>query len=192
MKFMYCALCLSLLFIGCKDANDNKTMKEDDSKMSMNDVFKKNSETVMANLKGWQNENVDYSMYAKDFVMLETVFGVEKDSVNLNEMMDSDKMMLKNYDFKMVTDPVLLPGVNSDTKKMDGSVRYYSEWEVTRVATDSMPAKTGNLQVYESFDFDENGKIMMQQMYGDFTGLMMYLNSKDDMMKKDDMEMKKK
>lgn len=182
MKFMYAFLCLSLFLLGCKDANETTTMDPDESEMSMDDVFKKNSETVMANLKGWQNEDLDYSMYASDFVLLDTGFGAEKDSVSLNEMMDYDKMLWKNYDFKLLTDPpVLLPGVNSDTKKPDGSVRHYSDWEVTRVATDSMPAKSGVLHMYESFDFNEEGKILYQQGYADFTGIMMYLNKKDDM-----------
>jgi hypothetical protein len=158
---------------------------EDETEMSMDDVFNKNSETVMANLKGWENENLDYSMYADNFVMLDTGFGVEKDSISLTEMMESDKMLWKNYDFKLMTDPpVLLPGVNPDTKNPDGSVRHYSDWEVTRVATDEMPAKSGVLHIYESYDFDENGKILYQQGYADFTGLMMFLNEKDDLEKK--------
>lgn len=183
---MYSLLCLSLFLFGCKYTNEKTASKDEKAEMSVDDVFKKNSETVLANLKGWQNENLDYSMYANDFVMLDNGFGAEKDSVSLKEMMDFDKMLWKNYDFKLLTDPpVLLPGVNSDTKKADGSVRHYSDWEVTRVATDSMPAKTGVLHMYESFDFDENGKIILRQAYADFTGIMMYLNKKDDMNKKE-------
>lgn len=182
MKCIYYVLCLSLLFIGCKDANEKSSAMEDEPEMSMDDVFNKNSETVMANLKGWEEENLDYSMYSKDFVLLDTAFGVENDSINLTDMMNYDKKMWKEFDFKLLTNPpVLLPGVNSDTKKPDGSVRHYSDWEVTRVATDSMPAKTGILQIYESFDFDDDGKIRYQQGYADFTGLMMYMNKKDDM-----------
>lgn len=185
MKLMYYVLGLSLFFMGCKDANEKSNTMEDETVMSMDEVFNKNSETVMANIKGWQNENLDYSMYSKDFVLLDTGFGVEKDSLSLTEMKESDKMLWKNYDFKLMTDPpVLLPGVNTDTKKPDGSVRHYSDWEVTRVATDAMPAKSGVLHVYESYDFDENGKIVYQQAYADFTGLIMYLDKKDDMKKK--------
>lgn len=180
MKLMCSLLCLSLFFIGCKDANEKPATSEDE--MSVDEVFKRNSEIAMANLKGWQDENLDYSMYADDFVMLDTGFGAEKDSVTLNEMMEYDKTMWKNYDFKLLTDPlVLLPGVNPDTKEPDGSVRHYSNWEVTRVATDSLPEKTAVIRMYESFDFDEDGKINYQQTYGDFTGIMLYLNAKDDM-----------
>ncbi|MBG7631351.1 MAG: hypothetical protein IZT56_13100, partial [Bacteroidetes bacterium] len=74
---------------------------------------------------------------------------------------------------------VLLPGVDADTKLADGSVRYYSNWEITKTATDSTEAKSGILKMYESFDFDKDGKIIYQQTFGDFTGLMMHLQNKE-------------
>lgn len=169
MKTPISIFCLLLMLASCQPKPDN----------SAQEAFDKNSQTVLANLEGWQNENLDYSQYAEDFIMRDTGFGVAKDSMNLKEMMESDKVMWKNYDFKLINSPVLLPGVNSETKKVDGSVRHYSDWEVTLTATDSVPSKTGVIKLYESFDFDANGKIVFQQVYGDFTGLMMYLHTPD-------------
>ncbi len=168
MRILFFYPCLAFLLLGCKTEVDN----------SANEAFEANSKTVLANLQGFQNENLDYSMYSKDFSMMETTFGAEKESITLDEMMASDKEMWETFDFKMITDPpVLLPGVNPDTKMPDGSVRHYSAWEVTLPATDSTAAKTGVIKLYESYDFDADGKISMQQVYGDFTGLMMYLMS---------------
>ena len=168
MRILFFYPCLAFLLLGCKTEVDN----------SANEAFEANSKTVLANLQGFQNENLDYSMYSKDFSMMETTFGAEKESITLDEMMASDKEMWETFDFKMITDPpVLLPGVNPDTKMPDGSVRHYSAWEVTLPATDSTAAKTGVIKLYESYDFDTDGKISMQQVYGDFTGLMMYLMS---------------
>jgi hypothetical protein len=170
MKSIYSILFLSIFFVGCQPKPDN----------SANEAFEKNSKTVIANLEGWQNENLDYSMYAKDFAMLETGFGAPKDSLNLDEMMANDKQMWETFDFKLLTSPpVLLPGVNVDTKMADGSVRHYSSWEVTLPATDSTAAKMGVIRLYESFDFDKEGKIRYQQVYGDFGGLMNYLFSEE-------------
>jgi len=170
MKSIYAILFLSVLFVGCQPKPDN----------SANEAFEKNSKTVLANLEGWQNENIDYSAYSKDFVLLDTGFGAANDSITLDEMMENDKKMWATYDFKLLTSPpVLLPGVNSETKLADGSVRHYSSWEVTLPATDSTAAKSGVIKLYESFDFDADGKILYQQAYGDFTGLMMYLHSKE-------------
>ena len=169
MKNICFILCLSFIFIGCQLKIDN----------SANETFEKNSQTVLANITGFQNENVDYSQYAKDFVMRDTGFG-SKDSLSLDDIMKNDKWLWENFDFKILNDPiVLLPGVDADTKLADGSVRYYSNWEITRTATDSAEAKSGILKMYESFDFDKDGKIIYQQTFGDFTGLMMHLQNKE-------------
>ena len=170
MKLLFSFLCLSILFIGCQPAVDN----------SASETFEKKSKTVLANLEGWQNENIDYSQYAEDFVMFDTGFGA-KDSLSLSDMMEADKGDWAAFDFKMLNEPALLPGVNADTKMADGSVRHYSNWEVTLPATDSTEAKSGVINLYESFDFNEEGKIIFQQVYGDFTGLMMHLYSNDKM-----------
>lgn len=176
MKFMYAILILSILFVGCKTE-----VKEDPNaaaEAAADSAFAKNSETALANIKGWQEENLDYSMYADDFVFLDTGFQAKNDSISKTEMMETDKEMWAAFDFKILNEPVLLPGVNSETKKMDGSVRHYSNWEVTRVATDTTEAKSATIRMYESFDFDEEGKIIFQQVYGDFGGIMGYLFGK--------------
>jgi hypothetical protein len=173
MKLIYSLLILSIFFVACQPKVDN----------SAKEAFEKNSETVKANLKGFESENVDYSHYADNFVMPNTGFG-GKDSLSLDEVKTSDKEMWQRYDFKLLTDPlVLLPGVNTDTKEFDGSVRYYADWQVTLPATDSTEARSGVLNFYEYYVFDENGKIIQQAGYGDFGGLFSYLhddNEKDD------------
>jgi hypothetical protein len=170
MKHAWILILIPLLFLSCQAENQEEKAAQE--------AFETNSKTVLANLKGWQDENLDYTMYAADFIMLDTGFGAEKDSVTLNEMKMYDKQMWDAFDFKLLTDPpVLLPGVNPETGKADGSVRHYSDWEVTLPATDSTEARSGVVKLYESFDFDAEGKILYQQVYGDFTGLMMYLTS---------------
>lgn len=170
MKLMYSLFGLSLLVVACQPKADN----------SAKEKFEKNSQTVMANLKGFQDENLDYSMYADNFVMDDTSFG-GKDSLSLDDMKKSDKALWEHYDFKMLTDPlVLLPGVDPETKEPDGSVRYYGDWQVTIPATDSTEAKSGVIKYYEYFSFDENGKIIQQGGYGDYGGLFGYLHSDDD------------
>jgi len=158
---------MALLMMSCTAQVDN----------SADIAFEKNAKTVLANLKGWQDENLDYSMYADDFIMLDTGVGAEKDSLSVSEMKAMDEEMWKAYDFKLMNEPVLLPGVNSNTKKPDGSVRHYSTWKITLPATDSTDAKSGMIKLYESFDFNAEGKILYQQVYGDFTGIMTYLHS---------------
>ncbi len=172
MKFIFSFLCLSLLFIGCKPMEDN----------SANDAFEKNSKTVMAVLDGFQNENLDYdALYSKDVIFANTNVGATKDSLTLDDERAANKANWAFLDFKLLTDPVsLLPGVNADTKMADGSVRLYGNWKVTLTATDSTEARSGTIQVYQSFDFDADGKINFQQSYGDFTGIRNAINGGDD------------
>lgn len=168
MKIIFSVLCLSILLIACQPKADN----------SANEAFEKNSQTVLANIEGFEKESVDYSMYANDFVLRETSFG-STDSLNLDILKTRDKELWAAYDFEFVTEPiVLLPGVNAETRLLDGSVRYYGDWKVTLTATDSTKSKSGVMRMYESFDFDSEGKIIYQQGYGDFTGLYMHLHGK--------------
>jgi len=169
MKFIYSILCLSILFVACEE-------KHEDNDDSAHEKFVKNSETVMANLKNWESETVDYSQYAADFVMAGTGQG-SPDSISLDDMKKMDAEFLAEYDFKIVSDSInLLPGVDPETKKLDGSVRHYLDWEVTLSATDSTEARSGIINYYESFDFNEDGKIVNQVGYGDFGGLMEHLH----------------
>jgi len=164
-----CFIVLLLLFIAaCQPATDN----------SADEAFQKNAATTRAYLAAFQAENVDYSVFSSEFTFRDTGFGPEK-IVTLDEMKEGDKNLWAGYDFKIVGFDTLrlLPGVNNLTGKPDGSVRYYGDWEITKSATDSTVAKTAILKSYESFDFDSDGKIFFQQIYGDFSGVFGYLNS---------------
>ena len=59
-----------------------------------------------------------------------------------------------------------MPGVNPNSKETDGSVRGYFKWNITKMATDSTEAKSADVKLYESFDFNANGKIDWTQVYG--------------------------
>ncbi|MSP84378.1 MAG: hypothetical protein EXR18_00915 [Flavobacteriaceae bacterium] len=168
MKLIYSALFVTLLFASCKSKSDS----------AANEAFEKNSKTVLAYLEGVQKEKIDYSSFSKDFKSLNTWYGA-KDTISLEEFKIGDSKALKNFNFKLLDSvPVFLPGVNSLTKIVDGSVRIYSTWEISTEKTDSTEAKSGRLKMYESYDFDADGKILYQQGYGDFSGLMNYLTSK--------------
>ena len=168
MKKLYTMVILSIFMVGCQPPPDN----------SANEAFERNSKTVMAYINGFENENIDYeTIYSKKLVVMRVTSFVSNDSTGLPEMMVNDRKGWAKFDFEMMTRPVdLLPGVDIKTKKLDGSVRYYGTWRVTLPATDSTDAKTGVIKLYESFDFDEEGKIIYQQYYGDGSGLFMYLN----------------
>ena len=95
-------------------------------------------------------------------------------------MMNSDQNNWARYDFEMVNGPFnFLPGVDVESKVADGSVRYYGNWKVTSPASDSTEEKSGIISIYSAFVFNDEGKINLQLIYGDFGGLIGYLNSQD-------------
>jgi hypothetical protein len=173
MKFIYSTLILSLFLVSCMSETE-----ETDNSSDL--LFEQNSKTVMTYLEGYQNESLNYEeLYSPDYMMRGTWQG-GGDSISAADVMADDERAWAKYDYKIVTDPlVLLPGVSVDSKEPDGSVRYYANWEVTLPATDSTEAKSAILKLYESFDFDEDGKIVFQQYYGDFGGLRKALHKTD-------------
>jgi len=175
LKLFGSLLIVTAFFISCETTTTET--EEVDPGMA---AFEKNSVTVKEYLEAWQAENVNYDkFYSNDYAAWGTAYG-ELDTMNLAQVKEWDKMLFAMYDFKIVNGPVnLLPGVNVETKKMDGSVRHYSEWEITQVATDSTEARTGNLRMYQAFVFNEEGKFTLDLTYADFGGLTNHLTSLD-------------
>ncbi|MDW3209357.1 MAG: hypothetical protein R8N23_05790 [Reichenbachiella sp.] len=171
MKLLNLMICALFVLGACQPPQDN----------SANEAFEKNSKVIMAYIEGYQSENLDYdSWYADDVVIRGTAFGAP-DSVGLQDIKEQDKMFLADFDLELTSEVVLLPGVNVDTKKADGSVRYYGDWKMIRSATDSTEEKSVVVKVYESFDFNEDGKIVFQQSYGDISAAYEYLVTDEEM-----------
>jgi len=58
---------------------------------------------------------------------------------------------------------IYLPGIDTTTMAMDGSVRYYGEWEMT------MGEATQSLMAYGSMEFNDAGEIRNFAHYADWT-----------------------
>ena len=140
-------------------------------------VFQANCETVRQGLDNFQNEVADYSNYAEGYWLRNTRMNPERgDTIRVEDIMESNKRGWAKYDYELISELSFLPGVNADTKEMDGSVRYYGMWKVTKAATDSTAEASVIIPIYSSFDFDGEGKILFQQNFGDFTAAFNSLN----------------
>ena len=170
MRKILAITALSVLAVGCMPA-ENETSE-------VQAMYEANCATVTTALENFQNETADYSMYNQDsFWARPTRFNPTKgDSVTLDELKESNIEGWAMMDYELVSDLKFLSGVDAATNMMDGSVRYYGVWKVTRTATDSVEAKSCTIPLYSSFDFDAEGKILFQQNYGDFTAAFNSLN----------------
>ena len=133
-------------------------------------IFKENCETVIAYETAFCEEIIDYEIfYSENAIIKGTMLG-DKDSMYVADRMIAHQELWQKYDFSMSPlNP--LPGVNSETKKMDGSVRMY--FDITITLTENGNSIT--MPMYNSFDFDDEGKILYLQYYGDFTSAFLSL-----------------
>ena len=161
------------LFIG------NLTTNNDSNIVSANinsddkilDIFDKNCKTVIEYEKAFCNENIDYEKFYSDKAIIKGTTLGSKDSMNVADRKIAHQEMWQKYDFSMSQPLNQLPGVNAETKKMDGSVRMY--FDITITLTENGNSIT--MPMYNSFDFDDEGKILFLQYYGDFTAAFLSL-----------------
>ena len=134
-------------------------------------IFEKNCETVKEYNNAFCKEDVDYEkFYATNAIVKGTTLGA-KDSMNVEDHKVAHQEMWQKYDFSTSQPLNLLPGVNSETKEMDGSVRLYFNLTITLTENE----KSITIPMYESYDFDEDGRIVFLQFYGDLTSAMLFL-----------------
>lgn len=140
-------------------------------------IFDANCETVRSALDNFQNEVASFDEFSPDFVGAQTNFNSTGDSTNLDELKSNRTGWWAMFDAELQSELRLLPGVNPETNEVDGSVRYYGKWKITKSATDSTEASSVLLPIYTSYDFDAEGKIIYQQTYGDMTAAFESLNN---------------
>ena len=146
---------LSIILFVSSCSSDVSLIEKDEN---IYKIFKENCETVIAYETAFCEESIDYEIfYSENAIIKGTMLG-DKDSI------------WQKYDFSMSPlNP--LPGVNPETKKMDGSVRMY--FDITITLTENGNSVT--MPMYNSFDFDDEGKIIYLQYYGDFTSAFLSL-----------------
>lgn len=125
-----------------------------------NNGYEQNVASMKAMFDGFQNKSVDEALFAEDFVDVGT--GFEDVDRGKTEAMQQWKMMTAVMDADLVK-AIYLPGIDTTTMAMDGSVRYYGEWEMT------MGEATQSLMAYGSMEFNEAGEIRNFAHYADWT-----------------------
>ena len=155
-KTLYSVL-LTVFIFSC-DSGNNPNVS------AVSQSFEKNSETMQALLESYANENVDYSRFSDEAVFKGTLLGAP-DTLRLDQIKAIHKDFFAKYDVKHMAPFNFLQGVNPETGESDGSVRFYYDMQVTN----SSNGKSVVIPIYESFDFDDEGKAIYVQWYCDWT-----------------------
>ena len=143
---------------------------------TMQSVFERNCMTVKDYEESFCNEDIDYdNFYAVDAIVKGTTMG-SQDTMRVEDRKIIHQEMFEKYDFEFSKPLNFLPGVNAETKEMDGSVRMYFNLTVTH----SENNRSVTIPMYESYDFNEEGKILYLQYYGDLTSALQSLELSDN------------
>ena len=155
-----------ILFVFACNSEVSVEVKND----NVSKIFEKNCETVIAYETAFCQENIDYEKFYSDKAIIKGTILGDKDSMYVADRKIAHQELWQKYDFSMtLLNP--LPGVNPETKKMDGSVRMYFNLTITLTENEN----SITIPMYESFDFDDEGKILFLQYYGDLTSAILSL-----------------
>ncbi len=158
MKKLY--LFITVLFFACKS---NVEIQSDT--INLDKKFIENCNTVQSYLDDFVNESVDYKKYFNDTCKIRGTSFNSDGPMTVEDRISRHKELWPRYDFAISDSINFLPGVNAETKKVDGSVRFYFKWTIIN----SGNGNSITIPLYMSFDFDENGKFIFQQHFGDIS-----------------------
>ena len=159
MKNIYFLL-LIIFSVSCQN-NETTQNKEN----NIDQLFSINCMTVESYLNDFVNESIDYKKYYNDTCKVRGTYFNSEGPMSVEDRKLAHKEMWAKYDFFFSDSIVFLPGVNVETKEVDGSVRFYCNFSVKNTITE----KTVTIPIYQSYDFDNDGKFVYLQYFGDLT-----------------------
>ena len=166
MKKLLFASIVSLLLIACSD----KEKKEDDApkkNTEMKAAYEKNLASLQAGIAAFEKEDIEgWAASVADSVKWNSpAYG---DTVTTKaHWKESLQYYLDNWDNIKLNNATYLPGVDSTTMELDGSVRYYGYWDA--VHKSGTPT---HVSYYATYDFNKDGKVIAGSEYFDVGGLM--------------------
>ena len=153
-------LTLTFFLVSCQT---NETNQNNNTKIEQ--LFSNNCMTVDSYLNDFVNESIDYEKYYNDTCKVRGTYFNSEGPMSVEDRKSAHKEMWEKYDFSFSDSIVFLPGVNVETKEIDGSVRFYCNFSVINTENE----KTVTLPLYQSYDFDNDGKFIYLQYFGDLS-----------------------
>ena len=164
-KLLFCTI-VSLLVLAC--TQKSKTEDESSKKNAeMKALYEKNLASLKAFITAFENENIDgcAALIADSAVWNSPTYG---DTVHTKaHWKESYAYYLANWDNMKLNNANFLPGIDSATHEMDGSVRYYGRWDVVHKS-----GVKSRVNFYATYDFNKDNKIIFAADFFDIGGLM--------------------
>ena len=151
---------IAAFLFSCTTQNETNNISSDAEQKFINNCY-----TVQSYLNDFVNESIDYKKYFNDTCKVRGTYFNSEGPTNVDDRISLHKEMWTKYDFSISDSINFLPGVNAESKEMDGSVRFYFDWTISNPEN----GKSITLPLYMSFDFDNNGKINFYQFFGDIS-----------------------
>lgn len=167
MKKVFFYSAVSLLMLACNQEakkSDDTSAKNDDMKA----LYEKNLATIKSCITAFENKNLtDYASNVADSMIWNSpMYG---DTVTTKaHYMESLKYWTDNWDNLHLSNAIFLPGLDTATHQLDGSVRYYGRWDGVNKAT----GMATQVNFYGSYDFNKDNKVIDGSDYFDVGGLM--------------------
>ena len=165
ISFFCVAVATVVILFSCSQPGANATA-----------TFESNSATIAQVFVDFEAESDAFFSHFNDDAIWRGTGLNAPDTVTLEQVTAKYKAAWSKYNYELVSPTNFLPGVNAEAKTMDGSVRGYFEWRISKDATDSTEAKSVLVKVYESFDFNPEGEIIYTQVYGNLAAGYAYLD----------------
>ena len=131
-----------------------------------NPDYKANLELAKKWVQVFENQDIELwkEIMSKDLLDQAPLYGMGE--VDYATSQQIAEFYINNYTDVKFNDPVWLPGIDTGSMTLDGSVRAYGVWTGTSKST----GRTFTLPSYHNFDFAD-GKIIYTGEYFDATGM---------------------
>jgi hypothetical protein len=156
-----------VLVASCTPKQNSETATTS-STSSVDSLYQQNLAVLQKSITAFENKDINgvADAIADSAVCLSPAYG---DTVTTKaHFLDIEKSIMDNTDSLMLTNADFLPGVDTATDKMDGSVRYYGTWNGIDKATHYHV----KLNFYGFYNFNKDHKIVFQGEFYDVGGVM--------------------
>ena len=166
---------LCCFFISC--SNSSKQVDKADESTAVEQVetiddtkatYDRNVANFKTMLNAWTNQDVEaaLNLMADDFMETGTGYGEQDRNKEEWKTQNEGMMTIMKPTLKQA---IYLPGIDTVSLEMDGSVRYYGTWNF------AVGEKNADLKVYGTADFNDEGLITSLAHYADFSMTMMQI-----------------